>query len=111
LIIEGQGKAPSDTVVTGSSKLNNRCFQIGGTPAAGVTVEFKDLAIEGGKAHGAGAVGGNGALGGGVLIDGGQVTLSDVMIAYNTAAGQSGSAGAPGKPGEAGGPGGHGGNA
>ena len=58
LIIQGQGRVPAITVIGGAPSWNTRIFEIGGTGAASVTVVFKNLTIEGGRAHDGGALGG-----------------------------------------------------
>ena len=79
LTIIGQGTSPGQTVADGGGA--TRVFEI----TSSVTVIFKDMAIEHGRATDGGRLGGTAALGGGVLIDGGQVTMSNVSVANNSA--------------------------
>ncbi len=70
LNLVGEGLSANAVVITGGG--TNRVFQVAST----VTVVFKKMSIEHGKATDGGMVGGTAALGGGLLIDGGQVTMS-----------------------------------
>ena len=87
------GTAQATTIIQGGDSWDDRIFQIVSTPTAAVAVTMKNLAIEGGNAFTAGAVGGTAALGGGMLVDGGQVTLSHVGLSSNNAWGFTGAAG------------------
>ncbi len=82
LTIVGTGSSPAQTVADGSG--SSRVFQI----TSSITVIFKDMAIEHGKATDGGNLGGTTALGGGVLIDGGQATMSSVSVNSNSASAQ-----------------------
>ncbi len=88
----------------------DRIFEIVGTAAAGLTVVFQDLSIEGGNATGGGILGGNAALGGGLLIDGGTVAMTRVAVSDNEAQGARGNDGQAGGRGQAGQSGGDGGD-
>ena len=106
LTIVGQGSSPTQVVADGGGA--GRVFQV----TSSVTVIFKNMAIEHGKATNGGNVGGTAALGGGVLIDGGQVTMSSASVASNSAVGATGAAGKPAKSvGQKGGTGGNGASA
>jgi hypothetical protein len=84
----------------------NRVFQIIGANngTANLSVLFQDLVIEDGLANG---LLGNMPAGGGLLIEGGSVTLKNVTLEGNQAAGGTGSGGASGTS-PSGGPGGAG---
>jgi len=102
--ILGQGEATS--VITAGQ--TSRVFDIVGTTST-LTVEFKDLSVEGGYASDNGGLNLPGTVvGGGLLIDGGNVTMSSVSVNSNLAVGSQGSFGFPG--GSLGSPGNNGGN-
>jgi hypothetical protein len=91
LTIVGQGE--TKTIVTGGTNWSDRVFEVVGQQGAFMTVVFKNLTIEGGKATGGGVLGGSDALGGGLLIDDAKVTLSNVNVQGNVALGHNGSVG------------------
>ena len=104
-LLVGQGE-DSTIIEPGSASWDDRIFEVVSKIGANVTVAFQDLTIEKGSAKDGGVLGGSAALGGGLLIDGGRVTLSQVSVMSNTAAGangKDGATGAPGKPGSVGG--------
>ena len=112
ITIEGQATSPLSTTIAGSGIWNTRIFEIVGTGPASLAVFFRDLVITGGKAHDSGTLSLDAAVGGGMLIDGGQVTLSDMSVANNSAIGAPGlhgSAGVTGMNGNDGATGGAGG--
>jgi hypothetical protein len=86
LTIAGQGAG----VVIDASTLGDRALHV-----LGASVVLRDLTISGGHAADAGNVAGQvgNALGGGILNNGGHVTLIDVSLTSNTAAGRPGGAG------------------
>jgi hypothetical protein len=98
LIFLGQG--PANTIIEpGVAPWNNRDFELLGSTGSALNVIFQDLAIEGGDARDGGILGGGTALGGGVLIDGAAVTLRNVSVANNHAAGVIGQGGTTGTAG------------
>jgi hypothetical protein len=97
LTIAGQG--PASSIIGSSFDWTNRIFEITGSSGKAVNVILRDLAVEGGHAENAGAVGGNVALGGGLLIEGAAVTLSDVLVENNSAQRANGGSGAAGHTG------------
>jgi hypothetical protein len=107
LTIAGQG--PANSIIASGLDWTSRIFEIEGASGKAVSVVLQGLAIEGGHAQNAGAVGGNVALGGGLLIENAAVTLENVLLENNTAQGVHGRSGAAGHSGGgAGGPGGAG---
>ena len=64
---------------------------------------FQAMTIAGGFATGGGILGGSDALGGGVLIDGGAVSMTNMILTKNVAAGAAGLAGKNGTGGVGGG--------
>ncbi len=110
LTITGYG--PTSSVIGSTFNWRNRIFEVTGSATHALSVVFQGLAIEGGNAQNAGAVGGNAALGGGLLIENAAVTLNNVFVQNNQAQGFQGITGAAGHTGGgAGGPGGVGHNA
>jgi hypothetical protein len=99
---DASGK-PTTIITVDETKMLDRVFEIGqpGGPS-GITVVFKDLIIENGFAQddgGAGTVAGKSvARGGGILDYGGNVTLSNVDLLSNQAAGGNSSDLAHGTP-------------
>jgi hypothetical protein len=86
LEIVGVGPVPSK-VRPSVAVWNDRIFQVVGST---MTVTFKNFEISGGHAIDGGGVGGETALGGGILIHGAHVTLEDMIVKENTAAGAAG---------------------
>jgi hypothetical protein len=107
LTIEGLGNSSPIIEPQGAFRI----LQVVGTQAASVSVVFENVSIEGGRTFDGGAVGGRAALGAGLLIDGGNVVLSSVLLADNSAAGLSGVPGLSGTGSAGGRPGGGGGDA
>ena len=107
LTIEGAGSLQSTITPQGAFRI----LQVVGTQAAGVSVVFENVILEGGRAIDGGVLGGHAGLGGGMLIDGGNVVLSSVLLADNTASGLSGVPGKAGTGSAGGGRGGAGDNA
>jgi hypothetical protein len=95
LSIVGEG-ASSSIIEPGIAGWEDRIFEIVGTTGANMTVVFQDLSIEGGSATNGGVLGGTAALGGGILVDGGTVSLTNVTLSNNQAAGAAGSNGSDG---------------
>ena len=104
------GQGPGSTIIKPNQNAGfaSRIFQIVSQSGASVTVNFENLTISGGYAVDGGILGGTAALGGGLLIDGGTVSLTNVDLTENVAAGAAGANGGPGKAG--GGAGGTGGS-
>ncbi len=107
LTIEGAGSLQSTITPQGAFRI----LQVLGTPSAGMSVVFENVILEGGRALDGGVLGGRAGLGGGLLIDGGNVVLSSVVLADNSASGLSGVPGLAGTGSAGGGHGGAGGNA
>ena len=106
------GTGPTSSIIASTFNWRNRIFEVTGSTTHALNVVFQGLAIEGGHAQNAGAVGGNAALGGGLLIENAAVTLNNVFVQNNQAQGAIGGTGAAGHSGgHAGGPGGNGHNA
>jgi hypothetical protein len=86
LVIQGATDAKGNPTTTIQQTVADRVFQILTT---GFTVTFKDLVIEGGQAQDDGsagaAAGSTDAEGGGILNDGGNIILSNVVLANNSA--------------------------
>jgi hypothetical protein len=97
LRIAGQG--PASSIIASSFDWTNRIFEIKGATGKAVSVILQDLAVEGGRAENAGALGASLALGGGLLIEDAAVTLSDVLVENNSAQGANGVSGAAGHTG------------
>ncbi len=107
LTIEGAGSLQSTITPQGAFRI----LQVVGTQSAGISVIFENVILEGGRALDGGVLGGRAGLGGGLLIDGGNVVLSSVLLADNTASGLSGVPGQAGTGSAGGGRGGAGDNA
>ena len=89
LTILGQGE--TNSVITAEQM--SRVFEVVGSPSS-LLVTMQGLTIKAGRTTDSGGLNaGNAALGGGLLNDGGTVTLSDVAVLSNSAAGATGSGG------------------
>lgn len=82
ITFEGNGHS-----VSGNNQY--RVFFVGGDTSAAPTVILRNLTIQNGKAQGGGGGGGGGGLGGGLFIYDGNVTIQNVTLANNVAAGGS----------------------
>src|SRR5262249_417224 len=86
LIIKGAGSLGPGATIIDATALGDRVFHLVG---AGVQVEFRDLAIEGGTARDDGTLGTapdtSTATGGGILEDAGTLTLTKVVLTGATA--------------------------